>query len=118
MNAEPSRLSALARRKINSADNDLFLSAASVWEIAIKYSIGKLPLPAPPGQYVPARLAPTRTAPLAVELQHALKVSELPHHHSDPFDRMLVAQAQIENLALMTADEQLEAYDIQIIRAY
>lgn len=98
-----------------------YLSAASAWEIAIKYAIGKLPLPEPPAIYVPERLRLNQVHGLAITPAHALAVAALPPHHRDPFDRILVAQAQTEGLTLVTADSALELYDVPIIpvhRAY
>ncbi len=117
MNAAPERLSRGVVRQLTAANTTLFLSAASAWEIAIKYGLGRLQLPEPPAPYVVSRLRQTRTTPLGVSLEHALRVAELPPHHRDPFDRLLVAQAQIERLPVLTADRQLGLYDIDIIDA-
>jgi PIN domain nuclease of toxin-antitoxin system len=95
----------------------LLLSAASSWEIAIKYSIGKLVLPAAPGELVPRLMAETKTSPLAVQPSHALRVAQLPNHHTDPFDRVIIAQAQIERIPIVTHDEHFKRYDVSIIRA-
>lgn len=115
--AEPERLGRAARALIADPANDLFLSAASSWEIAIKAGLGKLRLPEPPWRYVPHRLATQGITALAVEHAHALQVAALPHHHRDPFDRLLVAQAQVEGLTLLTADRALEAYEVEIVWA-
>jgi PIN domain nuclease of toxin-antitoxin system len=96
--------------------NERVLSAASTWEIAIKYSLGKLELPEPPSQFIPSRMALTLTSSLAVELGHTFHVAALPFHHRDPFDRLLIAQAQLENLPILTADDVFEQYDVEIIR--
>ena len=93
------------------------LSAASSWEIAIKYALGKLPLPAPPPEYVPSRMQASGTGALPITHAHALHVASLPTHHRDPFDRLLVAQAQVESLPLLTADPQLGRYDIELLAA-
>jgi PIN domain nuclease of toxin-antitoxin system len=79
--------------------------------------LGKLRLPVPPEEYVPDRLVATRSTALAVDHEHALRVASLPPLHRDPFDRLLVAQAQTERLPLLTADPQLSGYDVEIIRA-
>jgi prevent-host-death family protein len=94
-----------------------FLSAASAWEIAIKVGLGKLKLPEPPARYVPARLAEQGMDALPIDHGHALRVAELPDHHADPFDRLLVAQAQLERMTLMTADPQLLAYEVDTLWA-
>ena len=98
---------------MQDAGNELLLSAASSWEIAVKYALGKLPLPVPPLEYVPSRMAATRVVGLAVEHAHALQVSVLAAHHRDPFDRLLVAQAIVERIPILTADAQLAAYDVE-----
>ncbi len=110
----PERLSPELLSLLADPANDLFLSAASSWEIAIKYALGKLPLPEPPSRYVPRRMTASGSRGMAVEHTHCLRVAELPMHHRDPFDRLLVAQAQIEKLTLVTVDPQFEAYDIRI----
>src|SRR5262249_8338780 len=110
-------LSKQVRRRIVDPGNERVLSAVSAWEISIKYSIGKLGLPEPPTEFVPSRMALTLTTPLAVQLSHALHASRLPLHHRDPFDRLLIAQAQTEKLPILTADEEFGAYDVDVIRA-
>ena len=114
MQVDPERFSSASRRLIEDPDNELLLSAASSWEIAIKYELGKLPLPEPPASYVPGRMQASGTGSLPVEHRHALHVAELPDHHRDPFDRLLVSQAMLERLVLLTADRQLEPYDVQL----
>lgn len=114
MLADPDRLSRRARRLIASNRGELYLSAASAWEIAIKYGIGKLRLPADPVEYVTSRMEPSGVASLPIMHAHALQVARLPPHHRDPFDRLIVAQAQVEKLAVLTSDRQLEPYDIRI----
>ncbi len=95
----------------------LLLSAASSWEIAIKWTLDRLPLPEPPTTYIPSRMQRTGAEGLAVEHVHAARVAALPQHHRDPFDRMLIAQAQIEGIAIVTADHAFDAYDVGIVRA-
>jgi PIN domain nuclease of toxin-antitoxin system len=99
---------------LESPSNDLVLSAVSSWEISIKYALGKLSLPEPPSRYVPSRMTASGSRGLAIEHAHAVRVAELPPHHRDPFDRLLVAQAQIEKLILVTADRQFEPYDVDL----
>jgi len=117
MNAAPERLSTGVRRRLLAADTTLFLSAASAWELAIKYALGKLHLPDPPAEYVSSRMRQTKTTPLAVSHEHALEVATLPAHHRDPFDRLLVAQAKIERLPILTVDRHFALYDIEVIDA-
>ena len=100
---------------LSNANNEILLSAASSWEIAIKYALGKLPLPAAPSTYVPSRMAASGTTPLVVEHSHALRVAELPAHHNDPFDRLIIAQAQLESLDVLTADPMFSRYDVQLV---
>lgn len=117
MLAAPERLSVAAQERLTVPEHELFLSAASAWEIAIKHSIGRLHLPMEPTEYVRSRLEQSRTLPLAISHEHALRVAKLPLHHRDPFDRLLIAQAQIERLAIMTADRQFSAYDVEVVEA-
>lgn len=117
MKAAPERFSDQSRHLIEAAGTELFLSAASSWEIAIKYSLGKLKLPSEPAELIPRWLAETRTVPLPIEHSHALHVAKLPPHHRDPFDRMLIAQARIEGLPILTADQQFSAYDVELLPA-
>lgn len=117
LQADPERLRDSVRDLVEGRRVELLLSAASAWEIAIKYRIGKLPLPQDPATYVPDRMRRSGTTPLSVEHAHVLRVSELPDHHRDPFDRLLVAQAQILNVPIVTADSQLQRYEVTIIQA-
>jgi PIN domain nuclease of toxin-antitoxin system len=114
---EPNKLQDGAHRQIQDQNNTIFLSAASSWEIAIKYSIGKLELPEPPERFVPKRLARDAISSLGIEHIHALHVASLPFHHRDPFDRLIISQAQIEHIPIMTVDLQFEPYDVEIIWA-
>lgn len=113
----PDRFSSRSRRLVEDRRNLLYLSAASAWEIAIKHGLGKLRLPGDPETYVPARMAALAVLPLAIDPPHALRVAALPPHHRDPFDRLLIAQAQIEDLPLLTADSALAEYDVTTIAA-
>lgn len=117
MQAKPQRLSQQTRALLQDRGNQLYLSAASSWEIAIKYALGKLPLPLPPVDYVLSRMETSGTSSLPVQHSHALHAGSLPLHHADPFDRLLIAQAQLENLQLLTADRQFEAYEINLLWA-
>jgi len=117
MQTTPGKLGPRALDLVSDPETDLHLSAASSWEIAIKYSLGKLSLPVPPGEYVPSRMQTSGTEGLAVTHAHALQVASLPDHHRDPFDRLLVAQAQVESLPVLTADPQIGRYDVEVIPA-
>ena len=115
MHLAPERLRHEVRQLLASGSTELYLSAASIWEMAIKHGIGKLRLPLPLTDYVLSRLERSTTLVLPVDHHHALRVAGLPPHHRDPFDRILVAQAQVERLAIVTADPQLAAYDVDLI---
>ncbi|MER9976975.1 type II toxin-antitoxin system VapC family toxin [Mesorhizobium sp. M0085] len=97
-------------RVILASEAVVFASAASVWEIAIKRSIRKLNAP----DDLPALLPRAQFQPLAVTFQHANAVGGLPHHHGDPFDRLLIAQAQVENLTILTSDPHFARYDVAL----
>lgn len=109
------RLSQAAHDIIADGHNELYLSAASAWEIAIKAARGSLLLPEPPEQYVPSRLQLHRMLALPVQLRHALHVYDLPPIHRDPFDRLLIAQSRLEDLPLLTSDPEISRYDVSII---
>jgi PIN domain nuclease of toxin-antitoxin system len=117
MQAQSERLSPRARGLLEDPENQLLLSAASSWEIAIKYALGKLPLPVPPVEYVPTRMETSGTSPLAVQHSHALHAGGLPKHHGDPFDRLLIAQAQLESVPILTADRHFELYEVEVLWA-
>ena len=95
--------------------NDLFVSAVTSWEIAIKYAGGRLALPEPPERYVPVRIREIGAEPLAIEHAHALAVTQLPKLHRDPFDRMLVAQAGALGASIVTADPQIIRYPVETL---
>lgn len=110
----PQQIPSDTRELLSDPASRLLLSAASSWEMAIKYRLGKLPLPVPPAQFIPPRLVRDGIESLAVHHHHAQAVAELPEHHSDPFDRLLISQTQIERLVLITADRKLAAYDVKL----
>jgi PIN domain nuclease of toxin-antitoxin system len=95
--------------------NELLLSAASSWEIAIKYAIGRLPLPESPERYVPDRMRAIGARGLPVEHSHALAVAALPPLHGDPFDRLLVTQAGLLDVPILSADTTVAAYPVRTI---
>ena len=113
---EPSRLSQRAHDVFADLSHEVFLSAASAWEIAIKSGSGKLRLPETPATYLPRRMVEQGVRPLTVSHQHALAASLLPHHHRDPFDRLLVVQANLENMILMCSDQIFDRYSVQLLR--
>jgi PIN domain nuclease of toxin-antitoxin system len=112
---EPDKLHPRASSALLDQTHEFYLSAASAWEIAIKFSLGKLKLPKSPVQFIPEALSNFAFRPLTVTIPHALAVAQLPRHHADPFDRMLIAQAKSEGMVLMTADATIEKYPIEIL---
>ncbi|MEW6158515.1 MAG: type II toxin-antitoxin system VapC family toxin [Verrucomicrobiota bacterium] len=110
---DASQLSAKAKTLLEAPDTERFFSLASVWEIAIKTSLGKLTLRKPLEEFLPEQLAANRFNMLNISAEHALRVAQLPFHHRDPFDRMLVAQSLAENLPLVSSDNALDAYGIK-----
>lgn len=111
MVAAPERLSQKAATALSSSDHAVYLSVVSIWELEAKAALGKLPLPG----HVWNNLDAIGVIILPVGRLHALAVSRLPMHHRDPFDRMLVAQAMVEGLALVTVDRKLPAYGVPVL---
>lgn len=107
------QLSAIARKAITEADGFVYISLASVWELAIKVSLRKLRLALPVKQYVPYHLAANGFIQLPIDFSHICQVETLPWHHRDPFDRLLIAQAQIQDLPLVSADGRFDRYGIR-----
>ena len=116
MQTEPERISASLLETIALRSSEVYLSAASACEIAIKYEAGRLPLPEPPAVCVAESMRRSSAAGPSISHIHALAAAALPPHHRDPFDRVLVGQAQVEGLTLVTADAVLESYDVAIVR--
>jgi PIN domain nuclease of toxin-antitoxin system len=111
----PEKLNKQATSLLSSISSDLYLSAASSWEIAIKFALGSLPLPKPPSQFIPHAMRTLALRSLDITHFHSLAAAELPQHHRDPFDRMLIAQARAEALVLLTADSALKSYDVELM---
>lgn len=111
------RLGAKARGLIEDSATAVFVSAASIWEIAIKYALGRIELDRSLEKLIPEIFEGGSFRELSVTIEHALASAALPGHHADPFDRMLIAQSQIERLAIVTADEAFDKYDAAIIDA-
>jgi len=114
-NLDAGKLSRPAFAAIDATNNEIFLSAVSAWEIAIKYAKGLLTLPEEPRVFVPACIADDGLSPLPVEVTHALQAGALPRIHKDPFDRLLVAQSQLEGLPILTSDARIAAYGVEVI---
>ena len=106
------RLSATARDLIEDSASQPFLSAASLWEMAIKLSLGRLHLGLPFEDLIPEQMRLNGIQLLGIELEHLTPVTTLPFHHRDPFDRLLVAQAMVEQMPIVSADPAFDAYPI------
>ncbi len=109
------RLSKTAREVIVNPDNEIVISVISTWEIIIKYSLGKIELSESPKDYIEEMLAVNEFTVLPIKLAHTFKIAELPNHHKDPFDRLLIAQSQIEQIPIVTLDKQIIKYPVQTI---
>lgn len=109
------RLSDRARDLLIDSSTDAVVSVASAWEIAIKAATGRLEIEGDPEQWVPDRILRYGFSPLPVGLAHALRVAGLPAIHRDPFDRLLVAQAQVEGIPIVTSDPAIARYDVDVI---
>lgn len=107
-------LSDTARELVVEPANEVYLSAVSSWEIAMKYRAGRLWLPEPPGRYVPSRRRVHGIKDLPLEEEAALHVVRLPRLHGDPFDRMLVCQSIIHGLTILTPDELIAQYPVRV----
>lgn len=112
---DPDRLSGPARAALVAPDNQLHLSSASTWEISVKSAAGRLELDRTPESLLQEAIVASGVLPLPIEHSHALQTARLPTHHRDPFDRMLIAQAQVERLTLVSADRQFANYDIEVL---
>ncbi len=110
--AGDSSLSRAARLAIEDENNSCYLSVASLWEIAIKVSIGKLELTESFQDLIPAQLIENGVELLDMSVEHAAVVASLPFHHRDPFDRLIAAQAQVEQMTLVSVDEAFDAYKV------
>jgi PIN domain nuclease of toxin-antitoxin system len=110
---EHRHLSEGAYAAIADPANDLLCSAATIWEIAIKYGLGKLELTLPFGEWMEHAIRDLRATVLPISVEYADRQTQLPMHHGDPFDRMLVAQSLIENIAVISNDEKLDSYGVQ-----
>ena len=108
-------LSESARTLLDDPDQEIFFSSASAWEIAIKWSKGRLTLPGRPAEVVHRIVTAAGLSQLSISVHDVCTVAELPEHHTDPFDRLLVAQAKTNRLKLMTANPILERYDVDVI---
>jgi PIN domain nuclease of toxin-antitoxin system len=108
-----SELSDLAKSLIQDSDNDVLLSIASLWEIAIKVSLEKLSLGKSFGELIPQQIAENSIRLLNISIAHTVAVTTLPFHHRDPFDRLLIAQAMVEKIPIVSRDRVFDAYEIE-----
>jgi PIN domain nuclease of toxin-antitoxin system len=113
--AEPEKLSGPARVALGNPESDAFLSAASVWECALKHRSGKLPLPGDPARFLPEQRLAHGIAPLPIDEAALAQIGKLPDHHRDPFDRILVCQAIVGGMTLVTPDPWLARYPVPIL---
>ena len=112
-----SRLSPAQRDLFLNEASDLFLSAASMWEILIKTGLGQLPMPTPSTDYIVRQMEKNRIALLPIRVAHLAELENLPPLHRDPFDRILVAQARAEKMPLLSADAAIRQYPVEILPA-
>jgi PIN domain nuclease of toxin-antitoxin system len=113
--ADAPDLTRTARRAIAEAKNECLLSVASCWEMAIKVGLGKLKLTGKIERFIPEQMAANGIRELPIEVRHATRVSRLPFHHRDPFDRLLAAQALDEEIAIVSADPIFRRYGVKRI---
>ena len=110
-----SKLSEMVKKLFLSQENQFSLSIASVWEIAIKVSLGKLDIVQPIDPFISEQLQENGIHLFDIHFQHAMKVAELPFHHRDPFDRMIIAQSLVENIPVLSKDKVFDDYGVQRI---
>ena len=113
--ADDPQLSPEAVRVVSKAENDAFVSAVNGWEIAIKARLGKIRLPNKPAIFMRDMLKRHAFGVLPITLRHAVAEHDLPTHHSDPFDRLLISQARLEGLTLVSNDTQIQKYDVSTL---
>ncbi len=109
---DDTKLTPLAKEIFLDSGNELLLSAVTGFEITIKYSLGKLHLTEPPKEFISNRIQANSLTELPISMNHTYALQILPLHHKDPFDRLLVSQALVNQIPLLSPDEQLSAYDI------
>jgi PIN domain nuclease of toxin-antitoxin system len=107
-------LTSAARSAIGDSTNEIFFSSVSTWEMAIKIALGKLTLAMPLNSFVRSQILQYQFKPLLITYDHTYQVQFLPQHHRDPFDRLLIAQAMIENLVILTHDQEFPQYGVQV----
>lgn len=113
--ADDPRLSTKAKELFLDDDNEIYFSIASIWELAIKISLKKVILDEPLDIFIKSHIQGNNIKILYIEIKHVLKVENLPFHHRDPFDRLIISQAIVENLPIITKDSDFESYPIKKI---
>jgi len=113
--SDHAQFSRLAKEFMRSPENEPLLSAASLWEMVYKQKAGLLHFPEPAGKFLAQQVAKNRFGILPIEGRHALALANLPDHHRDPFDRILIAQSLVEKLPIVSADVNLKPYDVEIL---
>ncbi len=112
---EPAKLTQTASALIGDPDNQTLLSAVTAWELTVKHRKGRLDLPDSPENIFRSAFTEDGFAPLPIDISHALQVSHLPPIHNDPFDRLLIAQAQVERIPILTSDPNFARYEVEVI---
>jgi len=110
---DPALLTSESRKAIRNGENSVYVSAAAVWEISIKKSLGKLQAP----DDIDVQIMKENFIPLPIAITHALAVGNLPPYHQDPFDRIQIVQAKLEKLTIVTRDKNIKRYDVPVIIA-
>jgi PIN domain nuclease of toxin-antitoxin system len=114
-NMDDEQLSTQVRDIIADGQNEIYFSAASSWEITIKTAKGRLALPEEPAAYISKRMKLHNFQPLPIQISHTTHIHRLPLHHDDPFDRLLIAQAQMEDIPILTLDAAIKKYKVETI---
>ncbi len=113
--SDDARLSRVVREIFTAPENEILLSAASVWEVLVKADAGKLPIKKPVARYLLSQLRKTSTSVLPILLSHVVRLEGLPLLHRDPFDRIIVAQALTEKIPIVSADSKLRLYPVEVL---
>jgi len=109
------RLPSDFQQAIRDPNNEVYLSVASLWEIIVKYQLGKLPLPQSPESYLSAQRQKHLISSLPLDEQSVMKLTSLPTIHRDPFDRMLICQAMANDLTIVTVDDSIKSYSVKFL---
>jgi PIN domain nuclease of toxin-antitoxin system len=115
LNSEPSRLSETVRQLCQSGEHKFYLSMASPWEMQIKYQLGKLSLDVPLEELIERNIQSNHIQFLPIEFKYISHLAKLPFHHNDPFDRMIIAQALVEKMSIVSVDGAFSAYSVPVV---